>query len=56
MRTVCAWCLKNSGRTTIIKPDDGKGGTDSHGICQECWDEVIRRNRETMLREIAADR
>ena len=30
MKTLCAWCKKT------IKPEDGTGGLDSHGICQDC--------------------
>jgi hypothetical protein len=38
MRTVCSWC------DAEIKPEDGKGGSDSHGICPTC----LEREEKTM--------
>lgn len=32
MRVICAWCQK------VIKPADGSGLPDSHGICPPCKD------------------
>lgn len=34
MKIICSWCGK------IIKPEDGTGGLDTHGICPECADRV----------------
>ena len=38
MKTVCGWCLAE------LKPEDGKGGGVSHGMCAECA-AFIRANR-----------
>lgn len=29
MRVICAWCKR-------VLSDDGKGGSDTHGICASC--------------------
>lgn len=35
MRTICAWC-STPEKATVIKPEDGTGGKDSHGLCAAC--------------------
>jgi len=37
-RVVCSWC-----GTTIS--DDGKGGPDSHGMCQKCANDPSKWNK-----------
>ncbi len=37
MKVFCAWCK------CLLKPDDGSGLPDSHGICLSCKDIIYPR-------------
>ena len=39
MKTLCAWC------ESTITPEDGTGGLDSHGICQDCGEKEVEAMR-----------
>ncbi len=40
MRIVCAWCNEDMGEKDV----KGVGGV-SHGLCQECFDNVASKGR-----------